>query len=332
MNAVAAHPETPVASPLLRVDDLAVVFDTDAGSARAVDGISFFLNAGEVLCLVGESGCGKSVTALSIPRLLPSPPSRLVGGRIEFAGQDLAALPEKALESIRGNQISMVFQDPMSSLNPVLRIGEQIMEPLRHHKKISASEAKEKALALLHEVGIPDPSGRFRDFPHQLSGGMRQRVMIAMALACDPMLVIADEPTTALDVTIQAQVLGLLTRLTRDRGNALLLITHDLGVVQDTADRVAIMYCGLIMEEAPVAALFAAPLHPYTQGLMQSRPRLDPAGRHTRLPVIPGTVPSPLTRPTGCAFRDRCPKAEVRCLEAPPLRREGPLRTTRCWF
>lgn len=319
-------------APLLQVLDLSVVFETDAGDARAVDGVSFSLRAGETLCLVGESGCGKSATALSILRLLPSPPARTAAGRILFEGQDLAGLSEKELQAVRGNRIGMVFQEPMTSLNPVFRVGEQIAEPLRLHRGLSHSEALAKTVQLLKEVGIPNPDLRVRDFPHQMSGGMRQRVMIAMAVACEPKLLIADEPTTALDVTIQSQVLELLRGLTKTKGNALLLITHDLGVVRAAADQVAVMYAGKIVEYAPVADLFRQPLHPYTQGLMRSRPRLDPGGRAKRLPTIPGVVPGPLARPTGCTFRDRCPEAHERCLQPPPFIEVNAVRRCRCWL
>ncbi len=319
-------------TPLLQVEDLAVAFETDEGDAMAVDGVSFSVPRGGTFCLVGESGCGKSATAMSILRLIPSPPGRLERGRILFEGRDLATLREEELEHVRGNRIGMIFQEPMTALNPVFRIGEQIAEPLLRHRGLSRKEALGKAVELLAEAGLPQPAERVRDFPHQLSGGMRQRAMIAMAIACEPALVIADEPTTALDVTIQSQVLSLLTRLTCERGNSLLLITHDLGVVHDVADQVAVMYAGKIVELAPVKALFARAEHPYTRGLMRSRPRLDPSSRHERLPVIPGTVPSPLARPSGCAFRDRCPDAHERCVNAPPLFELAPGRACRCWL
>ena len=317
---------------LLQVDDLAVTFATDRGAAEAVDGVSFSLRKGEVLSLVGESGCGKSVTAMSILRLIPEPPGKIVRGTITFDGEIVTDMPEKALEHIRGNRVGMVFQEPMTSLNPVFRVGDQIAEPLRVHRGMGRKAALERAAMLLDEVGIPDAVRRLGDFPHQLSGGMRQRVMIAMAVACEPELVIADEPTTALDVTVQKQVLHLLTRLTRERGNALLLITHDLGVVYETADRVAVMYSGKIVEEAPVADLFSRPAHPYTKGLMLSRPRLDPSARHERLPSIRGVVPSPLARPEGCAFRDRCDDASDQCAMPPPVREIAPAHFCRCWL
>ncbi|MDR3073170.1 MAG: ABC transporter ATP-binding protein [Deltaproteobacteria bacterium] len=318
--------------PLLRVEDLAVAFAAEGRDALAVDGVSFTLDRGETLCLVGESGCGKSATALSILRLIPSPPGRIARGAVFFADRNLTAMPEKELERIRGDRIGMVFQEPMTALNPVFRIGGQIAEPLRVHRGMSQKEALERAAELLHEVGIPDAGGRLRDFPHQLSGGMRQRVMVAMAVACEPDIVIADEPTTALDVTVQSQVLRLLTRLTKGRGKGLLLITHDLGVVRGTADRVAVMYAGKIVETAGAEELFARPGHPYTRGLMLSRPRLDPSARHERLPSIPGVVPNPLARPTGCLFRDRCALAEGRCAQEPPLAAIAPGHFCRCWL
>ena len=318
--------------PLLEVKNLSVSFATDAGEALAVNDVSFHVAHGETFCLVGESGCGKSATAMSIMRLLPDPPGKITAGEILFEGQNLAALPEKTLESIRGSRIGMVFQEPMTALNPVFRIGDQIAESLRTHRGLSRTAALEKTIQLLADVGIAEASRRVRDFPHQMSGGMRQRVMIAMAIACEPTLVIADEPTTALDVTIQKQVLDLLTSLTTRRNKALVLITHDLGVAYQTADRVSVMYSGSIVELAPARDLFNNPHHPYTRGLMLSRPRLDPAGRHTRLPSIPGTVPSPLARPTGCAFRDRCPQAHERCITPPPFAELAPGRFCRCWL
>lgn len=318
--------------PLLHVKDLAVAFATENGPAFAVDGVSFSLASGETLCLVGESGCGKSATAMSVLRLVPSPPGKIARGEVLFGGRDLTRLSEKALESIRGDRIGMVFQEPMTALNPVFRIGDQIAEPLRLHRGMGKQEALAAAGDLLDAVGIPDPRKRLRDFPHQLSGGMRQRVMIAMAIACEPDIVIADEPTTALDVTIQGQVLDLLIRLTRDAGKGLLLITHDLGVVFDTADRVAVMYAGKIVEEARKKDLFDSPAHPYTRALMLSRPRLDPADRHKRLPSIPGVVPNPLARPEGCAFRDRCSVAAALCGTPPPYTELAPGHFCRCHF
>lgn len=329
---MAANDFSPPDNVLLRVDDLAVSFATDMGDSMAVDGVSFVLRKGEVFSLVGESGCGKSATAMSVLRLIPSPPGRIARGTVVFEGKDLTRMPERDLEHIRGNRIGMVFQEPMTALNPVFRIGDQIAEPLRTHRGMGKQDAYAKAAALLDEAGIPDAVKRLRDFPHQLSGGMRQRAMIAMAVACEPELIIADEPTTALDVTVQSQVLRLLTRLTRDKGNSLLLITHDLGVVYETADRVAVMYSGKIVEEAPVRVLFAGPSHPYTRGLMASRPRLDPAGRHERLPSIRGVVPAPLARPEGCAFRDRCDLSVDQCRRVPPVKDIGPDHRCRCWL
>ncbi|CAK7055451.1 MAG: Oligopeptide transport ATP-binding protein OppD [Desulfovibrio sp.] len=317
-------------APLLAVNDLAVAFATPAGDAFAVDGVSFSLARGETLCLVGESGCGKSASAMSVLRLIPSPPGKIAGGEVLFGGRDLTRLSEKELEKVRGNRIGMVFQEPMTALNPVFRIGEQIAEPLRLHKGMRKKEALTAAGDLLEAVGIART--RLADFPHQLSGGMRQRAMIAMAVACEPDIVIADEPTTALDVTIQGQVLDLLTGLTRDVGKGLLLITHDLGVVFDTADRVAVMYAGKIVEEAPKDALFASPAHPYTRALMLARPRLDPADRHRRLPSIPGVVPGPLNRPEGCSFSDRCAEVMERCHAVPPYVSVGTGHFCRCWL
>ncbi len=330
---------------LLQVEKLSVAFDAEAGPALAVDGVSFFLETGQTLCLVGESGCGKSVTALALLRLLPEPPARIAGGRVLFDGRDLASLSEDEMRAVRGRQIGMVFQEPMTSLNPVFKVGEQIAESLRLHLKLSRADAAEKAVDLLREVGIADPRARAGDFPHQLSGGMRQRVMIAMALACQPKLLIADEPTTALDVSVQGQILRLMRDLTKSRGSALLLITHDLGVVAQAADQVAVMYSGKIVENAPVRELFNNPAHPYTQGLMRARPRLGPArcadsgqetcapAREARLYAIPGTVPGPLERPLGCAFQARCPKVFDLCRrEMPPLIPVGADHASRCWL
>jgi oligopeptide/dipeptide ABC transporter ATP-binding protein len=318
-------------APLLQVEELSVAFETDAGDALAVDGVSFSLKTRETLCLVGESGCGKSATALSILRLLPAPPARTLSGRILFEGRDLVRLPERELRRVRGGRVGMVFQEPMTSLNPVFRVGEQIAEGLRLHSGLSQAEARAKAVALLEEVGIPSAERRVDDFPHQMSGGMRQRVMIAMAVACEPALIIADEPTTALDVTIQSQVLELLRALVQEKNSGLLLITHDLGVMRDAADRVAVMYLGKIVEYAPAAELFHSPLHPYTRGLMRSRPGLDPQGRKKRLPTIPGAVPGLLAKPSGCPFRDRCPETHARCLAEPPFT-DSDGHFCRCWL
>jgi len=303
--------------PLLDVRDLRMVFPTDAGEARAVDGISFTLDRGDVLGLVGESGCGKSMTALSLMRLVP-PPGRITGGRVFFEDRDLLEVTEREMRDVRGARMAMIFQEPMTALNPVLTVGSQVAESVFLHRPVSRRQAWQRATELLVEVGIADAERRVHDYPHQLSGGMRQRVMIAMAIACDPLLLLADEPTTALDVTIQAEILALLRSL-RDRyGMAVLLITHDLGVVAEQADRVAIMYAGRIVEDATVDELFARPLHPYTQALLRSMPVLG--ARQDRLETIPGQVPSLTRLPSGCAFRDRCPLQIDACAAAvPPL-------------
>ena len=297
---------------LLEVDNLQVEFSTERGIARAIDGVSFSVNAGETLGIVGESGCGKSVTSLSIMGLIPRPPGEIVGGEIRFNGQDLTQLSDKAYRKLRGSEISMIFQEPMTALNPVFTIGNQIIDVLRRHKGLTRKQARSRAIDMLAEVGIPAPDKRVDEYPHQLSGGMRQRVMIAMALSCDPKLLIADEPTTALDVTIQAQVLELIKKLAADHGTAVILITHDLGVVAETCDRAAVMYCGKIIEQGPVDSLFNQPRHPYTAGLLASVPRIRP-DRLERLPTIPGIVPDLLDLPQGCRFRDRCGQALERC-------------------
>ena len=313
---------------LLAVEDLTLEFRRDGVRARAVDGVSFAVDRGQVMGLVGESGCGKSMTALCVMRLVPSP-GAITAGRIVFDGRDLLALPEPAMRAIRGARIAMIFQEPMTALNPVLTAGYQIAEALRIHRPISARDAWTRAVELLAEVGIPDAASRAHDYPHQLSGGMRQRVMIAMAIACEPELLIADEPTTALDVTIQAEILDLLRGLRARRGMGLVLITHDLGVVAEQADRVAIMYAGRIVEEAATLELFANPLHPYTRALLRSMPTL---GVHRdRLDAIPGTVPDITRKPSGCAFRDRCPLAIAECAkEPPPLAPKRPDHTAAC--
>jgi oligopeptide/dipeptide ABC transporter ATP-binding protein len=303
-------------SHLLEVKNLQTHFQTRAGLVRAVDGVSFHLDRGELLGLVGESGCGKSITALSVMRLIASP-GKIVGGEIIFDGENLLAATEDRMREIRGDDIAMIFQDPMTSLNPVYTVGEQIAEALRLHRKLSRKEARQATIEAMKEVSIPDPARRVDDYPHQLSGGMRQRVMIAMALACDPMLLIADEPTTALDVTIQAQILELLNELRETRDLAVLLITHDLGVVAEVADRVAVMYTGRIVEESPVEELFARPKMPYTEGLLRSVPKLtaDHVGKVQRLETIEGVVPSPTALPTGCHFAPRCTYRMPRCTE-----------------
>jgi oligopeptide/dipeptide ABC transporter ATP-binding protein len=301
---------------LLAVKNLETHFPTRAGLVRAVNGVTLYLDSGELLGLVGESGCGKSITALSIMRLI-APPGKIVGGEITFDGKNLLKLSDADMRQIRGDDIAMIFQDPMTSLNPVFTVGEQIAEALRLHRKLSRKAARAAAIEAMREVSIPDPARRIDDYPHQLSGGMRQRVMIAMALACDPKLLIADEPTTALDVTIQAQILELLDGLRKSRELAVLLITHDLGVVAEVADRVAVMYTGRIVEESPVEELFARPKHPYTEGLLRSVPRLTSAtiAKKQRLETIEGTVPSPTELPPGCHFAPRCPYRLPRCTE-----------------
>ena len=301
---------------LLQVTDLKTHFPTRAGLVRAVDGVSFHLDRGELLGLVGESGCGKSITALSVMRLI-APPGKVVSGEILFDGKDLLKLSDAEMRQMRGDDIGMIFQDPMTSLNPVYTIGEQIAEALRLHQKLSRKQAKLAAIEAMREVAIPDPARRADDYPHQLSGGMRQRVMIAMALACNPRLLIADEPTTALDVTIQAQILELLNDLRKQRELAVLLITHDLGVVAEVADRVAVMYTGRIVEESPVGELFARPKHPYTEGLLRSVPKLtsEYVAKNERLETIEGTVPRPTDLPPGCHFAPRCSHRMPRCTE-----------------
>ncbi len=301
-------------SHLLEVLNLETHFPTRAGLVRSVNDVSFHIDEGEMLGLVGESGCGKSVTALSIMRLI-SPPGKIAGGSVLFKGKDLSKLDEDEMREIRGNDIAMIFQDPMTSLNPVYTVGEQIAEALRLHRGLDRKAAWNAAIDSMHEVSIPAPERRANDYPHQLSGGMRQRIMIAMALACDPELIIADEPTTALDVTIQAQILELLNDLRRTRKLSVLLITHDLGVIAETADRVCVMYTGKIVEQSGIDELFAEPKHPYTQGLLRSVPKLTAEGiaKETRLQTIDGTVPSPTHLPDGCHFAPRCEYRMERC-------------------
>lgn len=311
--------------PLLDVQHLTVSF----GGHPVVRNLSFCLSQGRILCLVGESGSGKSMTAFSIMRLVPSP-GRISSGQVLFTGEDLLKLDEKAMRSLRGRDISMIFQEPMTSLNPVLRIGRQIAEPMEIHLGLSSRQALEKAAELMEMVSIPDPHRRLADYPHQFSGGMRQRVMIAMALACSPRLLLADEPTTALDITIQGQILQLLGSLARDRNMGVLLITHDLGVVAEAADDVAVMYAGELVEQAPVSAFFKHPLHPYAEALMACAPLL---GNHAsrRLPSIAGMVPLPWELPKGCAFSPRCPYVSKECLSAPPLQNIDEGHMVRCW-
>jgi oligopeptide/dipeptide ABC transporter ATP-binding protein len=321
--------------PLLRVRDLQTYFVTEhgTGTARAVDGVSFDLYPGETLGIVGESGCGKTVTSLSILRLIPEPPGHIrPGSVIEFEGRNLLALAPRELRAVRGNQIAMIFQEPMTSLNPVFTVGDQIGEAAIIHQGLSHKAARARAIEMLALVGIPDPAERVDHYPHQLSGGMRQRVMIAMALVCHPKVLIADEPTTALDVTIQAQILELLSRLQDEMGMSVLLITHDLGVVAGHADRVVVMYAGQVVETAPTTELFDRPLHPYTEGLMAAVPRLD--ARAERLKAIPGQVPAATAWPTGCRFHPRCPYAWGKCaVEEPPLLdAESAGHSARCWL
>jgi peptide/nickel transport system ATP-binding protein len=316
-------------NPLLAVRDLRTWFRTAAGVARAVDGVSFDVGRHETVGLVGESGCGKSVTSLSILRLIQRPGRIEPGSRVEFEGRDLLALDEESMRRIRGNRISMIFQEPMTALNPVFTAGDQIAEVARVHERVSSAEAWDRAIAMLETTGIPDAAERARAYPHQLSGGMRQRVMIAMALMMNPALLIADEPTTALDVTIQAQILELLAELQSRVGMSILLITHDLGVIAEVTTRVLVMYAGEVVEEAPVRTLFAEPHHPYTEGLLQAMPRVGE--RRERLRVIPGTVPPPTAWPTGCRFHDRCPYAWERCVaEHPPLYQIASGHVSRC--
>ena len=306
-----------MSEPLLRVENLQTHFFADTGVVRAVDGVSFEVHEGQTLAVVGESGSGKSVTALSILRLVASPPGRIIGGRVLFRGRDLLDATAREMRAIRGREISMIFQEPMTSLNPVFTCGEQIIETVMLHEKVSRQAARARAVEMLDLVGIPSPAQRVDEYPHQMSGGMRQRVMIAMALACRPKVLIADEPTTALDVTIQAQILELLRRLQQELGMAVILITHDLGVVAETADHVAVMYAGRVVEYCDVRSAFRRPLHPYTAGLQASLPRLNET--QARLRVIPGTVPNPARFPVGCRFHPRCPVAQNRCLTEPDL-------------
>jgi len=320
-----------MSTPLLEVRDLRTHFFTQDGITRAVDGVSLSIMPGETLGVVGESGCGKSVTALSILRLLPDNLARIVGGSIEFEGVDFLKLDEKSMREMRGNRIAMIFQEPMTSLNPVFTVGFQICEAIRLHESVSAKEARERAVTMLRLVKIPDAERRLDDYPHQFSGGMRQRVMIAMALSCRPKLLLADEPTTALDVTIQAQILKLIVELKEKTGAAVVLITHDLGVVAETCERVAVMYAGRKVEEAPVEVLFDTPAHPYTRGLMASKPKPGSDASEGPLTELPGLVPSLREPIVGCAFEPRCSMAVDRCRqEAPALRTMGARHLVAC--
>jgi peptide/nickel transport system ATP-binding protein len=322
---------------VLEVENLQTFFYTRAGLAKAVDGVSFSLERGATLAIVGESGCGKSVTALSLMRLVSDPPGRIVGGTIRLDGVDLLGLEEAAMRAIRGNHISMIFQEPMTSLNPVMTIGRQIGESLILHQNMSQKAALKRAVEMLQLVGIPEPNLRVKEYPHQLSGGMRQRAMIAMALACNPKVLIADEPTSALDVTIQAQILDLIGKLQRELGTAVILITHDLGVVAETAQRVIVMYAGRKVEEATVGDLFARPLHPYTRGLMNSIPRLalmrrEAGAQAQRLQEIPGMVPALSNLPQACTFAPRCAFADDTCRsQYPPYQEKRPDHWAACW-
>jgi peptide/nickel transport system ATP-binding protein len=326
MTSTAAH--DPIAGigardPIIQIDDLKVWFANRDGIVRAVDGVSFDLQRGETLGLVGESGCGKSVTAMTMLQLIPSPPSVIAGGFIRYNGADLLQFDEERMRTIRGNEISMIFQDPMTSLNPVLTVGEQIAETAVLHQKLGRRAARELAVAMLHKVNIPEPQRRADEYPHQFSGGMRQRAMIAAALACNPKVLIADEPTTALDVTIQAQIIELMLDLKREFGTSIIMITHDLGVVAETCARVVVMYAGRKVEEAAAAELFSAPLHPYTQGLLLATPRLETApgtrrADRPRLSEIPGMVPTLKGELKGCSFAPRCHKATAICRESAP--------------
>jgi peptide/nickel transport system ATP-binding protein len=318
---------------ILDIADLRTVFNTPRGVVKAVDGVDVSLLQGDTLGIVGESGCGKTVLALSIMRLIPSPPGKIVSGRILFNGVDLVQLEEEEMRRVRGRDISMIFQEPMTSLNPVFRIGEQVAEAIRLHQGLSGRDALDRAVEMLKLVGIAAPDRRAREYPHQMSGGMRQRVMIAMAIACAPRLMLADEPTTALDVTIQAQILDLIGRLKEETGTSVILITHDLGIVAEAAQSVAVMYAGRIVEYGEVGDVFSTPLHPYTRGLTASIPKLhQKVNRQDVLPVIPGMVPSLYHLPEGCRFQDRCPEVMDVCRhQEPELKKNAGLHTVRCW-
>ena len=333
---VVGEPAAMPAQTVLQIDNLQTHFFTAVGTVRAVDGVSYSLGSGETLGVVGESGCGKSVTALSILRLVANPPGRIVGGSIDFEGKDLLKLSEPEMEAIRGNAISMIFQEPMTSLNPLFTVGKQIAEAVALHQGLSKRDSMDKAVEMLRRVYIPEPEKRVHAYPHQMSGGMRQRVMIAMALSCNPRVLIADEPTTALDVTIQAQILDLMRELQDTFGTAIILITHDMGVVAENADRVVVMYAGRKVEEAPADVLFERPGHPYTKGLLGSIPHLDTAARtdtrRARLNEIKGMVPSLFNLPQGCSFAPRCSFATDHCrAERPALEEQRPSHWIACW-
>ena len=319
-------------SPLLEIEDLSTFFHTEENIVKAVRNVNLTIHKGETLALVGESGCGKSVTALSVMRLIPTPPGRFESGRILFKGQDLLQTSKAEMQNIRGNEISMIFQEPMTSLNPIFTIGNQIMEAIRLHQDKTESQARELALQVLRQVAIPSPESRIDQYPHELSGGMKQRVMIAMAIVCRPALLIADEPTTALDVTIQAQILELLDQLRKETQMAILLITHNLGIVAQYADQVAVMYSGKVVESAPVEELFSSPVHPYTRGLLNSLPKDSPS---TKLETIPGSVPHPAYLPEGCAFHPRCAEKLDKCMKMIPSLESidsGNPHQTACWL
>ena len=319
-------------SPLLEIENLSTFFHTEDNIVKSVRNVDLAIHKGETLALVGESGCGKSVTALSVMRLIPTPPGRFESGRILFKGQDLLQTSKAEMQNIRGNEISMIFQEPMTSLNPIFTIGNQIMEAIRLHQDKTESQARELALQVLRQVAMPSPESRIDQYPHELSGGMKQRVMIAMAIVCRPALLIADEPTTALDVTIQAQILELLDQLRKETQMAILLITHNLGIVAQYADQVAVMYSGKVVESAPVEELFSSPVHPYTRGLLNSLPKDSPS---TKLETIPGSVPHPAYLPEGCAFHPRCAEKLDKCLKMiPPLESldSGNPHQTACWL
>jgi peptide/nickel transport system ATP-binding protein len=324
-------------SPVLEVAGLSTVFHTRRGLVRAVQDVSFTVASGQTLAIVGESGCGKTITALSLMRLIPMPPGQIVSGSVKVAGTDLLRLDDAAMRRMRGSEIAMIFQEPMTALNPLITVGRQIAEMVRLHERLDRGPARRKAVEMLHQVRIPEPERRAREYPHQMSGGMRQRAMIAMALACKPKVLVADEPTTALDVTIQAQILDLISDLQRDLGTAVVLITHDLGVVAEVAQRVVVMYAGRKVEEAPVGALFADPKHPYMKGLLASIPRVGTAHGHAasfddRLQEIPGIVPPLNELPDGCAFAPRCQLADAHCRSVvPPFEAKGPGHFAACW-
>ncbi len=332
---MAASSPSGAAQPLLKVEDLRVEFQTRRGAATVLNGVDFHIRGGETLCVVGESGCGKSMTALALLRLIPSPPGRISSGRVLFQGEDLLRASEDRMREVRGNRISMIFQEPMTSLNPVFSVGNQIGESLRLHAGLDARQARERSIEMLRQVGIPAPEQRVDEYPHQLSGGMRQRVMIAMALACRPDILIADEPTTALDVTVQAQIFDLLRDLQRENGTAVMLITHDMGAVAEMADRVMVMYAGRVIEQGTTEEVLGKPLHPYTQGLIDCLPELGSSQRSERdeLVEIPGVVPSIWSLGTGCAFRERCKHAMPRCAEqVPPLMHTEGGHAAACWL